>query len=286
MKILHRVTINSSAEIQRELARLGVTTADHGLITFEVNEADSAWPALQDWITRRRAVDITHTSFSKQELADARWLELIPNWHHGYPQPDDGSFGYRRTTYDLTGWCEQCGAGNKQKRPFQMKGEPKWGRNGVLQLNWVFDEFFLKPEVWSNVFKPHDVAYRPVLNIKGVELTTVAQLVVADEVGIDCEGLPSERCVRCGRVKYLPVTRGPFPAITEEPRGAIARTREYFGSGKQADRRVLVSQQLARALISQNVRGVSLRPVHSNIAAPVRALACARVASVNRVAKP
>ncbi len=268
MQIIHRISIASSADVQRELARHGVVVADRGLVSFEVDEAHEAWPALNDWIARRRAVDVATTKFSKKELADARWLELMADWHHGYPQPDEDVFGYRQATYDLTERCEQCGIGMKQKAPFQMKGEPKWGRNGILQLNWVFDEYFVTPEVWSSVFKPYGIGCRPVMNTKGVELKTVVQLAIEDEVGIVSVGLPPERCTKCGRVKYLPVTRGPFPALAEEPSQAIARTREYFGSGGQADKRVLVSQELARCLAAKKVRGASLRPVQSHAGTP------------------
>ena len=39
------------------------------------------------------------------------------------------------------------------------------------------------------------------------------------------------------------------------------RTAEYFGSGAQADQRVLISQDLARALTAGGVRGAELKPV-------------------------
>src|SRR5689334_21562287 len=200
MQIIHRISIASSSDVQRELARLGFVVADHGFVSFEVDEAHDSWPALSDWIARRRAVDIATTKFSKRELADARWLELMADWHYGYPQPDEDVFGYRQATYDLTGWCEQCGIGMMQKAPFQMKGEVKWGKNGILQLNWVFDEYFVTPDVWSSVFKPHGIGCRLVMNTKGVELKTVVQLVIEEEVNIVPEGLPFERCARCGRV--------------------------------------------------------------------------------------
>jgi hypothetical protein len=51
----------------------------------------------------------------------------------------------------------------------------------------------------------------------------------------------------------------------DQPLQAMARTREYFGSGGQADKRILVSQELARTLAVQKVRGASLRPVKSNV---------------------
>src|SRR5262249_10875931 len=117
------------------------------------------------------------------------------------------------------------------------------------------------PEVWSDVFKPHGVDRRSVLNTKGVELRTVVQLVVGEEVSIVTERLTAEGCGKCGHVKYLPVVRGQFPALRQMPSGAIAKTREYFGSGKQADQRIVISQEVVRSLVAKSVRGASLTPV-------------------------
>ena len=99
------------------------------------------------------------------------------------------------------------------------------------------------------------------MNVKGTPLKTVVQLVVTEEVGLATDGLAHERCANCGRVKYRPVTRSFFPALTTLPTGAIARTKEAFGSGAAAHNRVLISQDLARALTAGGVRGAELKPV-------------------------
>lgn len=233
------------------------------LVTFELDESHEAWPNVRDWIVRRRALDIISTKFSTAEIAEAKWLNLEANWHHGYPQPNEGEFGYREATYDLTHYCEKCGIGMKQKAPFQMKGEPRWGKRSILQLNWVFDEYFVAPDIWVSVFKPHGIECRPVTDTKDTELKTVVQLVAHEEVGIATDGLLTDEaaCSVCGRRKYLPVTRGPFPALMSEPSAAMVKTKEYFGSGASAHRGVLISQTIARALIAEGVRGASFRPV-------------------------
>jgi hypothetical protein len=264
MQIIHRIVINSSMEIKRELAALGIVIADSGLVVFEVDENHSSWPAIIGWIARRQAFHLVSTRFTKRELADARWLELIPDWHYGYPQPHEDVFGYRQATYDLADWCDQCGIGMRQKAPFQMRGEPKWGRRSILQLNWVFDEYFVTPHAWSAVFKPHGIGCRPVMNRKGIELATVVQLVIDEEVGIKTEGLAFECCEKCYRIKYLPVTRGPSPPLNEAPTQAMAKTHEYFGSGASAYKCVIVSQDLAGVLMAEKRRGASFRAVASD----------------------
>lgn len=261
MQIVHRVSIASSPEVRSELAALGVVIGTQGLVTFEVDEAGSAWPALKAWIARRKASDFVTTRFERDEIGEAKWLQLVPDWHHGYPQPDEDVFGYREVTYDLSNWCEKCGIGMKQKAPFRMKGEPKWGKNGILQLNWIFDEFFVKPEVWTSVFKPMGVKSGPVLDPKGHELASIVQLVVEEECGIVTKDLAAEKCTKCGRVKYPPINRGFFPALVNVPSGAMIKTKEYFGSGAAAHKRVLISQKLYQSLVTEGTRGVSPKPV-------------------------
>ncbi|MBA3461093.1 MAG: hypothetical protein H0T46_14105 [Deltaproteobacteria bacterium] len=185
----------------------------------------------------------------------------VSAWHHGYPQPDQDGFGYLSATYDLAEWCESCGIGAKQKAPFQMKGEPRWGRRGVMQLNWIFGELFVTPEVGRHVFEPAGVSHRVVLSTKGAELTSVVQLVINDEVNIDCDGLPAEHCRRCGRTKYSVVSRGRFPALRDTPSHPMVRTAQYFGSGASAFQSPLVNHAIARAASEANLRGWTLCPV-------------------------
>lgn len=271
MKFVHRIGFRASGAQRRELEALGVDVpagivlpgGGDPLVAFDVDEDHPNWPSLRALFGRWKASDMLRTEFSKKEIDAAKWLNPMSDWHHGYPQPDELDFGYREATYDLKNYCERCGIGLKQKAPFQMKGEPKWGRRGILQLNWVFDEYFVTPEVWSSVFKPHGIEYRPVLNTKGAELKTVVQLVAHEEIGIVTDVLPTEEaaCSKCGRTKYLPVTRGPFPALTSEPSTAMVKTKEYFGSGASAHKGVLLAQPVARAFVANKVRGASLRPV-------------------------
>jgi hypothetical protein len=158
LKIVHRISVNSAPDIRRELAAMRVFVGKGdpltSLVTFVVDESHDDWPKLKEWIVRRKVVDFVSTQFSETEIAKARWLQLVPEWHCGYPQPNELDFGYRAVTYDLAGYCKQCGIGLKQKAPFQIKAEPKWGRNGILQLNWVFDEYFVTPDAWNRAFKP------------------------------------------------------------------------------------------------------------------------------------
>lgn len=260
MQIVHRISFHSSPTLRQELAALGRIVGATGFVTFEIDEDDPSWPAIQRWLLRENAFDFVSTRYSQEEIDAARWLRLNPDWHQGYPEPKD-NFGYCEVTYDVTDYCRHCGIGLKQKAPFQMKHEPKWGRNGILQLNWIFDEFFVLPRIWRIVFEPYGIACRPVTNRRGVELNSVVQLVIKQEVNVETDTAEPDTCAVCRRVKYRWPTRTKFPALTNEPRNHIVKTRQFFGSGAAADKGIIISHQLARALTEAKVRGASFEPV-------------------------
>jgi hypothetical protein len=129
-----------------------------------------------------------------------------------------------------------------------------------MQLNWVFDEYFVQPAAWKTIFAPRGVRSRPVENSKGEVLRTVIQLVIDEEVEIETDNLEAEVCQVCKRIRYKPMMRGPFPALRTSPASSMARTREYFGSGASSDHRIVVAQELAREMAANSVRGASFRP--------------------------
>jgi hypothetical protein len=261
MQVIHRISLTSTKADRAELARMGVVIGDSTFTTFEVIESDPEWPRIHEWISRRKPADVISTRFSNTEIVAAEWLELVPDWHHGYPQPGEDTRGYLAATYDLKDYCECCGVGLEQIRPFQMRAEPRWGRRSILQLNWVFDEYFATPEAWKAVLQPFGVACQDVIGPGGASLKTVVQLRIPDQVPVDKHGLVAAQCAQCGRTKYLPVQRGPAPALLATPAADGAKTDVYFGSAAAADKRVLISRRLAGALREARLRGVSLKPV-------------------------
>lgn len=255
MQVIHRVSISATPQIRKELADLGVAVGE-GFVTFEVDESSPEWTAIASWIARRSAVDVVSTKFATSELNAAAWFAWAPTWHCGYPQPEDE---YLEVTYDVSAYCAACGVGAVQRAPFRMKGEPRWGRNEILQLNWVFGEYFATPALWRRAFEPAGVRSRAVLDAGGAkELSSVVQLVVSDEVDVETAGLTFDTCSRCHRQKFHPQARGFFPAVLAEPGERIVRTRQWFGSGASAYQVVLAARSWVRAL--KGVRGVTFVP--------------------------
>jgi hypothetical protein len=259
VRIVHRYTVNVGERDRADLRRLGLEVTP-GLVTFEVDESDPRWPQLNAWSAERKPVDLVRTEWTRAEIDAARWLALRPEWHHGYPQPEEG-FGFLDVTYDRTDACQVCGAGRRQVAPFRMRSQPRWGSRGILQLNWVFDEYFVRTDAWREVFAPLGVPSRPVLDVSGRELEDVVQLVVDEEVALDMSRHLGEVCSTCGRARYMPPNRGPLPNLAVQPEGHMARSEQSFGSGASSWRLVLASRELGNAMRAARLRGASLAPM-------------------------
>ena len=181
MKIIHKVSLSPNDAQCAKLDSLGISLEEltgplAGIVSFEIDESHQAWLEVEELILGCHPVDIARTEFTASERKKASYLWMVGNSHHGYPQPE-GDFGYLAASYDLTEYCAECGVGKRQVAPLRMRGEPKWGRRHILQMNWVFEEFFVRPDVWETVFKEMGIGYMPVVkHHTDKELQTVVQL--------------------------------------------------------------------------------------------------------------
>ena len=278
MRFIRHVAFRATTEQLRDIRALGIQPRDcpktsmpndtrPPLIEFDIDEADPAWLLLSTWL---RQWDIfsgmVRTEFTPREIESARWLNLHA-WTNGFPQPQDLE-GYAQITFDLAHWCDTCSSGKVQNAPFRIKCEPKWNRRSIMTLHWVHDAFFVPPAIWETVFKPFGIGCRPVANRRGIELKTVVQLVVDEEVDIVTEGLKPLPCEACGLVRYEWPTRGPFPALLREPASAIAKSRQRLGHG-WSNHAVFISQDLFQAFKAHNLRGAEVTPVDAALPAVV-----------------
>lgn len=258
MRIKHRVSLAVDSAQQQQLLSHGISV-ETGFTTFVLD--DEEWAPVSVLLDAWNAVDIVETTFSKDELSRSKWLQMVSTWHHGYPQPWDDAFGFLNATYGDAAGCASCGCGRIQSAPFRMSKEPKWGKRSLLQLNWVFDEFFATPQVWERCFHPLGVECMQVLDASGGRvLKTVVQLRITAESMIREPG-GSQLCDECGTRKFPPDLPGYFAPPTGQPKEPLFRTKEYFGSGARAFKAVLVSQELYQRLVLEKVRGVDFVPV-------------------------
>lgn len=262
MRIINHIGCNFDVDSQAELARIGIQVS-RGIDAFDIDESDPKWGLLQSWLARRCPVVTTKTLFSKSELGNATYLNMVASWHHGFPMPDLDD-GYLNCTYDTAEICTECGIGAFQKSPFRMKAEPRWGKREILQLNWVFDEFFVSRRAYQDVFRPLGVQCNEVLDHKcGEPLKSVVQIIIDRNPNgeLDLHDSCKDVCAKCGQSKIKPHNRGFFPRLTQPSSLCIFRTQEYFGSGRSAWNATIVSSDLYKAITKSALKGVSFYPV-------------------------
>lgn len=273
MKIIHRMAARLDASHVRELQDLGLAPVSTmtmpgetiaPLVVYLIDEAHPHWAAASELLGELDAYDSVDTKFTAKEIADSPWLRLGVRAHTGYPEPDSDEGGYKSVTYDLSHACDACGTRRVQKAPFRMKGEPRWGRKGILQLNWVFDEFFVQPDVHEAVFAPFGIECSDVEDARGKKLESVVQLVVDETADVGAGGLPSWECPACGSTMYNPVARGPFPRVLGIPSAPLVRTRQYFSGGGWGYQLVLARADLAASMRAAGVRGAVYVPTDWN----------------------
>jgi len=277
VEIVHRISFNDTAEGSRipELAALGVKAtftplpsppgnpAPLGLVTAVVSEQQEQWSVIKAKLESWQAGDLITTRFTPGERRQAKWLAVDPEWHWGYPMPDEDD-GYLAETYDRSMECPSCGAGRVQKRPFRMAGEPRWGRRSATQLNWIFDEYFVRPEIHRSVFQPFGISSIEVIDHKtGRPLQTVVQLGIEYIASVP---LAPERdsitaiCGVCGTPRYEPHVKGFFPRFSGPVQHPLVKSLEFFGSGKSSWHAVLMRSDLYNACLAHEVRGFLFWP--------------------------
>lgn len=302
MKINHRIALRHDDPFWHHIERLGLDyergSPDNvlrlAISVLNVTEDHAQWPEVERLLAKYGpATHSVSNKFTKAELGAAEWLELSALGHHGYPQPER-DFGYKEATYDVSDACRICGIGRVQNAPFRLRSEFKASHSQVVQLNWVFDEFFLRPEACDGLLGAAITGIdflAPVIHKNDRPSEQVAQMIVKTTLppALDPTGLEPVTCKPqneewqalqrlipsrpapgphcggpyCGRIKYHRMRKGPFRFGRNAFAGApdVVKSHEWFGSGGAAFRLVLVSQRFRQCFVAAKWRGVSFEPI-------------------------
>ena len=211
------------------------------------------------------------------------WFRLRPKGHHGYPQPE-ADFAFCRTLYDSH--CPVCGWHGQQISSLSLRKDPGAPHSQVLQVNWLFDIWLLRPEAAADLAAAGlpGLRFRDVLQYpSGSVLGSLVQLEVPDvRSGVRLGSLKRVTCMPnneegwsggalakklpggppyCGRVKFHPATSLGVDDTAFSGATDILQTEEWFGSGAQAFRETLVSSRFADVIRQRRWRGVTCEPV-------------------------
>lgn len=214
------------------------------------------------------------------------------NWYHittgqfGYPQPED-DFGYLELTYEQNIGCPTCHIGIKQNNPFRFRTEPKAKNSQFIGLNWVFDQIFVRQPVKVEFEKSGITGIsfsRPIFHRTEKELETIYQLhvdtilpkaLIADNLTTEkCEYPSDKKMLKflkangsklvdgpfCGELKFnFPQEQKmTFDIDTFENLPDFVRTYEWFGSGGNANRPILISEKVKNLIELNKWRGAFL----------------------------
>jgi hypothetical protein len=290
MEIINRICEFNNPKLKKKLDKMNISYEyDDSIqsIVLEINENDAKWLKVKEIISKYDLFYTTHTSFSQKEIDEAEWLILFTTGHFGYPQPEDSYF---ETTYNLSDYCKRCGMGAIQNNPFHLKTEPKHKRSHFLQLNWIFDEFFIQPEV-KTVFEKNNISgveyIHPVFHKSNEPIYSIFQLKVNATLskGLVTKSLNTVTCIEnneeshiklnfgessfsseypyCKRIKYHYPQRDMIKLLKNNFKNDadIIKSHEYFGSGCSAHKLVIISQKVYEIIKVNNWRGISVKPI-------------------------
>lgn len=249
MKVFKQISYNWDKQKISILHQYGIKVKE-GWDWFNVYDYD-IYKKLKPYLKKWDVGDgYLGTEFSKKEILAADYC-IIDAWSlFGYPMPDnDGSYLYN--TYETKEMCDKCGIGKIQKDDFRAKRVPKYG---IWGLGWIFDEFFVRTDLYEKIFKPLGIACRPLRRCRnGVPYENHVQLVIPiiDEP-LDLSYYESLTCSKCGITKYHPKTLGYYP-LQEHPLPYIYKSKEYFGDGFSANRKIFVSAALRDLMIENRM---------------------------------
>ena len=260
MRTKHHVFVAVDPERAKTFSRFGIQLTGR-FDSFDIFDEDANWPEVANLIERYKLTKMSYTTFTKGELNQANYLDIGASGHTGYPMPDD-DFGYQSITYDSSNVCNKCWNGVVQIAPFRFRNAPSWGSKSIMQLNWVYDQFFVKPETWEEVFQPFGIGCKEVIHHRRkIVLDEVVQLDISTLVDLkmDDNEYRFEICPECGKKRYHPGLYGyyPEPAATD---AAMFKSTQVFGSGGSSFRRVMISRALYKKLLEVKFKGLYFHP--------------------------
>lgn len=255
MKIIYRVYGDWKKSDVAFLASKNINVKI-GFDRFDIEEGP-LYENLKSFIQDKTDGNISYgTIYDNKEINNASLLVYNATGADGYPQPED-DFGYIGTTYKKEWYCTVCGTGLIQQSPFRLKKAPKWGNKKMFELNWVFDEIFVRKDVYEEIFAPIGIKSYPVLLYKKeTEIEDTVQLIITEvETPLDLENQPFEICPVCNTKKYHPQIKGFFPPFKGAvPALPIFKSKEYFGSGASAHNKIFMTQELRQKMLKHKIK--------------------------------
>ena len=247
MKRIRQINDRWTEEDVRFLSQFGIK-AKVGHMILNIEEDEQYFVIRNHYKDRwDRYSDILHYEYSQKEIEESEYFILKGCYCCGYPQPDR-DFKYESISFDSSKICPGCGCGRIQTNDLRVNKLSKHGFWGFSA--WLLDEYFVSKNVYNEVFAPYGIEKRDVIKA-GKKLEDVFQLIIP-VIGepIDLSDRKQEICTVCGETKYtMQHFAYPFFPLHNHPLPGIYKTKEYFGSGHQAQHVLIISKDIVNKLL-------------------------------------
>lgn len=256
MKIIYIIHNDWKKDQVKILASFGINV-EVGFNRIDVEDGP-LYEKIEDYLNDWEVEKSVGTLYDKTDIKKSDLLVYVSVWPNGYPQPENVP-GYINLTYNTDNYCKDCGIGAVQKEPFRIKKEPKWGEKKIFELNWVFDEVFVRKDIYESVFKVLGIECLPVLlTKKNTVIENTVQLIIPtiNKNPLKLQEQLYEKCKSCGEIKYSPQIKGFFPAFKDNVAASlqIFKCAEFFGSGGEAHNKIFITKELLQKLNALKIK--------------------------------
>ncbi|MDI3320701.1 hypothetical protein [Pinibacter soli] len=263
MKTFYRVYNDWNLSQRYSLKSFGIEV-DEGFSSIDFSGTDENKELLQlidEWALEK----YYWTEYDKEDYLNSKLFVLSSRWANGYPMPDING-GYFAKTYQTdNNYCDACDIAKVQQDSFRLAKEPKWGNKTCFTMNWIYDELFVRKNLYDNVFKKIGLDFTPVVLFKKeTVLEDTLQLKIPKvDMPLNLKNQPFELCAKCNRKKYRNSFKGLFPSFKGSiPNLPIFKTSDYFGSGAEAHNKIFITRELwdELKLLKVNINLIPVEP--------------------------
>ena len=290
MEVRHRIfVINNNPQyniLKQAFDDLGIKYEykPNGFLSFiicYISDSDPNYEKLKPQIYHEHVQVKTGMFYSPKDFEESEWF-YVNTSESQYPE---GEKDYHYDTYDLTTWCNKCGQGAVQNRPFRLPRDFQQKRDKFFGLHWVFDEIFCRPEI-KPILDENGLSglsyLHPIYHKSGKTIDTTYQMKIdfVTAPGIFNDGLEiqdfsvdrklwttqdkyARHCPFCNRVKFLYPERNVirFTRKTLKNIPDVVKSYEYFGADGQAQRLILVSKKFYDVIRKNKLSGLVFTPI-------------------------
>ncbi len=272
MKITHQISFRKT--IQPKLFEL-LKDSGHSfnrsplpndeLCSVLISEDDPSWQFFDKWTNRDGVFHSYETYFSNDEILEAEWLRVVNVFGYLYPEPRST---WATSPINYGNFCGGCGKYDLIS-PFHIRHEPRFRGNSFMSFEWVGGMLFTKPDIvkvlLENNITGFDV-WPVILHNSSSEANTIQQIYtrVFTEFGLlDLNLLNYEICPVCGEKKYSYHRRGKmaYERTSFLQNVDILVAKEWFGAGHFAYHELFISRRLAKLVIENGWKGLSMKVV-------------------------